>query len=301
MIVQRLKSPLCVSLLAGLSASAGTASAQTVVENTFDTDSYLFVGTNNGLGTELTIGVDLSGIDVYHFNFAVIEFDDLSALGPTGSKYLRFEIESFSTTELVNGFPVITPKEDGTSTLKVVALQASYSDYLSAASKPDWYDIHVGAMPAVAIGSFSGQGPFDIEVTDAVNDWIAGTAPHYGFALVLQAGDNIDIGASDGGNGALLSDTALLPMLLGDTDGDNDIDDSDLGTSFANYTGPIGAAGEKTSVDGDFDGDGDVDDSDLGSSFAAYTGPLAPATVPEPGVSCLLGLGGWALLRRRRV
>ena len=85
----------------------------------------------------------------------------------------------------------------------------------------------------------------------------------------------------------------------GDTDGDGDVDDSDLGTSFANYTGPV-ANGGKTAAQGDTDGDGDVDDSDLGTSFSNYTGPLGPASVPEPTSLALISLGGVALLRRRR-
>lgn len=76
--------------------------------------------------------------------------------------------------------------------------------------------------------------------------------------------------------------------LLGDLDGDHDVDDADFATSFANYTGPVGASGGKTLAQGDTDFDGDVDDSDLGASFAAYTGPNASPVVPEPPATAAL-------------
>ncbi|MFN3165939.1 MAG: SBBP repeat-containing protein [Phycisphaeraceae bacterium] len=97
---------------------------------------------------------------------------------------------------------------------------------------------------------------------------------------------------------------AILAKLVfpGDTDGDGDIDDADLGTQFANYTGPfIFEPGPKTGAQGDVNGDGDVDDADLGTAFAGYTGPLSPAsTVPEPAGSAWLVCAGWLTLGRRR-
>jgi len=93
---------------------------------------------------------------------------------------------------------------------------------------------------------------------------------------------------------------AATRAIPGDTDGAGDIDDADLGTSFANYTGPVGAPGGKTAAEGDTDGDGDVDDADLGTSFAGYTGPLGPTNVPEPTSLALAVFAGLMTARRWR-
>lgn len=289
-----------IALLSMASLLASQAAGQVSVSNTFDADSYVFIGTSNAFSSELTVGVDLSDTGVYHFNFGVIEFDDLSAFTTAGEKYLRVEAEAYAITEVIDDFPVTVLSPNGSAVAKLMVLEQPYSDYLISTDKAAWYDTNIATLPAVATASIDGLGEFDFDVTDAVNDWLNGATPNYGFAMILTDGDPVELGANEGGNGAALTDTPLVVVLQGDTDGDGDIDDADLGTAFSNYTGPVGTIGGKVTADGDTDGDGDVDDADLANAFSGYTGPQAPAVVPEPSVMVLLGTGALALLRRRR-
>ncbi|MFN3167443.1 MAG: PEP-CTERM sorting domain-containing protein [Phycisphaeraceae bacterium] len=168
-------------------------------------------------------------------------------------------------------------------------LSLIFLEGLTAPSGQEW----------VLIEAEQSAGAFTSVVTAGL-DTPVGTAP----APRVNAGDTL-VGQFNGqwlyltyfgGDGNDLSlYAALVP---GDTDGDGDIDDTDLGTAFSNYTGPQGTG--KTPALGDVDNDGDVDDSDLGTMFSNYTGPVAPVNIPEPASALLLGLGGLAALRTRR-
>ena len=96
--------------------------------------------------------------------------------------------------------------------------------------------------------------------------------------------------------------TVLGETILGDADGDGDVDGDDFNAWGGNFPIASGA----TLAEGDFDGDGDVDGDDFniwGGSFpspAPAPGSSAAAVVPEPASFALIGLGAVALLRRRR-
>ena len=97
------------------------------------------------------------------------------------------------------------------------------------------------------------------------------------------------------GNDLILTD--LSGALVGDADGDGDVDAADYITLKTNMGQPSGAE----LADGDFDGDGDVDWNDL-QLLQAHYGESAGAsgTIPEPATLGLLAIGAMAVIRRRR-
>ena len=143
-------------------------------------------------------------------------------------------------------------------------------------SAPGSGDIELIDIAGTLTGTFMGLAEGDV---------VPGTG---GRTISYMFGDGNDIGLIDPNGGGL--------PLLGDADGDGDVDGDDLIAVQTNF-------GSVTPPPGDADGDGDVDGDDL---IAVQTnfGNVAPGSatsVPEPVGLVLIGLAiAPAMLSRKR-
>ena len=218
---------LGVFLLCGI---GNNLDAGTLATATYDADSYLAFGTNNEFDPGITIGTDYSGGApngaLVHFNFAVINFDDLTGITTKadggGDKFLKLS----------------TLNVPGASTIGVSAAQAPFASaadgYPSPAvpgnpvgdetSRLTWYQSNIkgddatlggyaGGAKHLGVLEVSSMGDYFLDVTSTVDSWIDGTATNHGFGLwgVSVAGgqgNGFDFVSSDnatGGGPQLLS------------------------------------------------------------------------------------------------
>ena len=157
----------------------------------YDADEYLYYGIYNSGRDPLYVGVnDLTTGSPYqyHFNFGAVQFD-LAGLSAGGTSYLQLNLMRFRIPGPVvpNGPPSYTYATSGYSfDLKVVALGADFSEAgsLSGSDLQEWYTSNLWNRPTVGIMNFNSAGAVSLDVSSAVDAWLANPASNFGFGLV---------------------------------------------------------------------------------------------------------------------
>ena len=176
---------------------AGSLSVQAeTVSASFDADTYYSQQTYNTARTGIlnsgTFHVGMHSLNsdpTYdgHFNFAGIEFSNLSGLSTTGSKFLQLNLKDFKTPKAIvpgyQGPPPYDYLSTGSFQLAVVALGAAFSES-ETATLSTWYQNNLFGRTRVAEVDLTQAGQVQIDVTSAVNDWIRDPTTNFGFGLV---------------------------------------------------------------------------------------------------------------------
>lgn len=171
--------------------------ASTVSVAAFDTDSYLFIGTDNRTDPHITLNPHAD--EHSHFNFGVVRFplEDLDGAGPY---YLALHLPFFVAGSIEEGFETT---DTGKAEINVVALGGDFGRYLKPdVSKRAWYDLHLHGQPVIDSIDFAsengdGIGWYYLDVTEAVEAWRASPETHFGFGLYGVTG-SVDLDSSDG-------------------------------------------------------------------------------------------------------
>jgi hypothetical protein len=124
----------------------------------------------------------------YHFNFAAVQFD-LAGLSAGGTSYLQLSLMRFRVPGPVvpNSPPSYTYATSGYSfDLKVVSLGGDFSEtgILSGSALHEWYANNLWNRPTVGIMNFNSAGAVSLDVSSAVDAWLANPASNFGFGLV---------------------------------------------------------------------------------------------------------------------
>jgi hypothetical protein len=308
------------------------ANADKIVPATYDVDSYMFVGLNSNAEWGLSVSTDYSlgevGQNNAHFIFANIQFGDLSSLKTKaaggGDKFLELATYNFpgpstiavsiakADIEADNGTGYPSPLFIGNGFL--TGTNTDRLRWYMANIKGDnaAYGGYAGGAPHVGVLQINAAGTHRLDVTTAVDSWISGERPNFGFGIWSAAdageqGNTFDFVSLDNvarpndGPKLVITGESSAPM-MGDINGDTVVDRADLAQLMASF----GIASGATWADGDFDGNGAVTlvDVMMLKSHFTPTAPSSAAAVPEPSSLAISILGGvgmaiWASRRRR--
>lgn len=323
---------IAVACLCAAGMAAQIARAETILPATYDVDSYMFLGLNTNAERGLTLTEDYSAGVVAannaHFIFTVIKFGDLSGLSTKaaggGDKFLRLATDTFPGPANVavsiakadinagnaTGYPSPLFPGNPFNGLNTDRLRW----YMNNIKGDDpAYGGYAGGAPHVGVINFSAPGTYQIDVTAAVDSWISGARPNYGFGLwgVTVSGEQnntFDLvslenpNASTAGPALIVTGQSSTPS-PGDANGDGLVDRRDLVLLMGNY----GRTGnDLTFAHGDFDGNGSVALADL-MIVQAHLSPSgltqSPSAIPEPSglaIGCLGAIGLAVFAKRRR-
>jgi hypothetical protein len=167
------------------------------VSASFDADTYYYTQTYSSARTgALNSGTFHVGMNILntnpnydgHFNFAGIEFSNLSGLSAAGSKFLQLNLKDFKTPRAIvpgyQGPPQYDYLATGSFRLAVVALGADFSESQMVDPLSAWYQSNLFGRARVAEVDLTQAGQVQIDVTSAVNDWITNPTTNFGFGLV---------------------------------------------------------------------------------------------------------------------
>ena len=163
----------------------------------YDADEYLFYGTYKSERDLLYVGqndLTTGSPYQYHFNFAAVKFD-LAGFSTGATSCLQLNLGRFRIPGPVDpnyqGQPAYTYATSGYSfDLKVVALGADFSAIylLEVNDLPNWYLDHLWSRPTIGTMSFSSAESVSLDVSSAVDAWLANPTSNYGFGLVGSFG-----------------------------------------------------------------------------------------------------------------
>jgi len=181
---------LSLWMTGSLSVEAETVSASLDADTYYYTQSYSTARTGALNSGTFHVGMNILNTNPNydgHFNFAGIEFSELSGLSAAGSKFLQLNLKDFKTPRAIvpgyQGPPQYDYLETGSFRLAVVALGAEFSES-ETATLSTWYQDNLFGRSRIAEVNLTQAGLVQIDVTSAVNGWILNPTTNFGFGLV---------------------------------------------------------------------------------------------------------------------